>query len=54
MRDDLADVLASPLRCSQVPERKTPMTVSVAEARVATEASAHQDRRFCAARKLFG
>ncbi len=44
MKVTMSPIVASPLRCSHVPVMKIAVTVSVAEARVATEASAHQDR----------
>ena len=53
MNITISPMVASPLRCSQVPSRKIAVTVMVAEARVATEASAHQDSTgFCACEQL--
>ncbi len=53
MNITISPTVASPLRCSQVPTRKIDVTVRVAEARVATEASAHQDSTgFCACEQL--
>ena len=49
MNMTISPMVASPFKCSQVPSRKIAVTVIVAEARDATEASAHQDRTgFCA------
>ena len=53
MKATISPTVAWPCRFSQVPSRNTPRIVSVAEARVATAASAHQDRTgICAAEQL--